>query len=257
PHNRILWKRSQQKHTLCRLVRPPHRYPSMDIRRLLAHAAVVTIAAATVTPQALFGQLCAGSTRFASGPVRVGAGASFTDGLRGFGAEIAVGRSRGAFGSVSLASLDYDDIDEGALGVTLGAGFSVPVNATGSIELCPTVAFSSQSGPEIDTGFGVAELSGRTFGIGASIGGVIASSSTLEVLPSISGSFLMPKVTLTYQGASESESEEYFALGVAVGFVINRTFNIRPSIALPVGLENSDPVFGIGLGANFGSPSRQ
>ena len=202
-------------------------------------------------------QICLGTASFREGPVRLGLNFEFPENAKTYGAEIAFGAQSGLFASANVGRIDDDELDESA--TTFGglAGFGVDVSPGGTaartLEICPFAGVNFLSGPDFDDPLlGSIETSGRSFGGGIGIGGILSSNATMSFIPSLSVSYVNEEVTLD-DGTNELElSDDYGLFVLTAGFVFNRTLTIRPGISFPVGVEDADPVFGISLSFNFG-----
>lgn len=195
-------------------------------------------------------QICTGNASFANGNFRVGGAAQFSDGVQGFGGNFVAG-SPAAFGSFSVGSLSYDDVDGSSLLVGGGAGYQMAVGSTGNVQLCPVASVDFAFGPNDIEGTGI-DASGRSFSFGGMIGGVLSSSPQFQVVPAGGLAFAHSTVKLDDGVDSISESDT-FGLGMfAVGFVINNSLTIQPGLSIPFGLDESDPTYGVLLSLNFG-----
>lgn len=215
--------------------------------------AVLSVLVSLLAASGLQAQACLGTAPFSSGAVRLGAGAEFTDGAKSYGVQLAVGARQGPFASGGLSAIDYDDVDEGGTIVGLSAGYAIDVGAAKKAQFCPLVGFDRQTGPNIDTGVGMLELSARAFSVGGTIGGAIVTTPTMDFVPFVGAAFVSQKVTAEFSGSTDSASDEFTIISLGAGFVLNRQLTIRPLLNFPVGLEDGDPSYGIALAFNFGS----
>lgn len=196
-------------------------------------------------------QICGGSAPFSVGPVRLAGGASFTDGARSFGGQLAAGSTQASpFAAISVASVQYDDVDETGMLYGVSGGWRVPLT---KVEVCPVVGFLQQSGPNFQTSFGQLDLSGRTFSFGLSMGTTVTSTTAMQFVPFGAASFVSSKATATLGGTSESNNDQWVDLSAGGGFILSRTLTVQPSVSYAAGLENADPVFSIFFGFNFGA----
>lgn len=198
-------------------------------------------------------QLCSGVASFANGSVRVGAAASFADGAKSFGGEVAAGGKQGAFVGASVGTVSYDDIDESGTSLGVNGGFGIALSSNKKAEICPVVGFEHQMGPNVETSFGTTKIAGNTYGFGASLGGVASSSPGFDFIPFASAIYVVSKATAKLAGVSTSSSEDYLSLTIGAGFVVNKVLTIQPRVILPVGLEDAKPTYGIGFAVNLGS----
>jgi len=221
-----------------------------------ALSATCALVAALVAAGPASAQLCNGAASFANGPIRVGAGADFTDGSKAVGAQLAFGAKQGAFANVGLSAVNYDGVDERGTVVNVNGGYSMSLSKPGKAEFCPLVGFAWQSGPNVVTNFGTADVSARAFGFGGSIGGIVNSTPEFDFVPFASVSYFTSKGTISFNGTSQTSTQDYGEIGLGAGFVVNKVLTIRPAVTFPIGLDNGDPSYGIAFAYNFGSPAR-
>jgi hypothetical protein len=207
----------------------------------------------TLPAATAFAQTCVGAASFASGSARIGAGIDFAEDGKLYTGQIAVGKAGGPFAAGSIGLGDIDDVEENATAYALELGYGVSMSTTRPFELCPVIGIGFVNWDDSEGGVSV-ELSSRQLSAGFSIGGVVSSTPTFAFVPAVSLIYTNEK--LESEGVFEfEESEDYGVIGLAAGFIFNQRITVRPNIAFPVGLDDSDPTFGIGLGINFGTPS--
>ena len=229
----------------------------MDERLTSAFVVFVFLTA----PAFLRAQLCSGNASFRNGIFSVGAGLGFGSKAKSYGAAVAIGEATGAWISGTVSQIDYDDIPEGAVSYGTTAGYSVPIGSGKKAEICPAVAFGYQSGPnqtfQLDpVTFTTVYYTERDVALGASIGGVVASTRKVDVVPSFAAAYDHARWSVKYDGERDSGTEDSGSLSFGVGFVINKVVTIVTVVAVPIGLPDAKASFGLGLGFNFG-PKRQ
>lgn len=213
---------------------------------ILAIAAAVLVGTST-----LAAQTCTGTAPFSRGPVRVGAGFSYSEPANSYGAGLAIGSTRsGPFASANGFAVEYDGLEEMGTGFSVGAG--MPFRAINSLEFCPLIGFSHESLNLDDPDVGTLSLSLRSFSFGGSLGGVAAASPGFELMPYAAAHFVASKATASALGESASENDSLLGVAVGAGFVLRRVVTIQPSISYAFGVEEADPVFSIAIGVNFG-----
>lgn len=228
----------------------------MRVDRSLLIAGLLLLAAAPIEAQ-----ICLGTPSFSAGPVRLGVGAEFGDDVSAFGGEIAAGQPAGAFGAlrVSRLTLDFEGDSESASMVGVNVGYSIALNPANTLSLCPIAAFNYLSGPSFEAEGVSVDISSRAFGGGAAIGGSIVASPTMSLVPFASFAYFSETATVEasdgIDSIEEDVSDTYGVASLGAGFVFNKTITIRPSVAIPVGVEDGKASFAIALGFNFGAQS--
>lgn len=220
------------------------------------YAGIVAALVVPVIVNAVGAQTCVGTASFSAGTARIGAGAQFTDGAKAYGASLGAGTAN-VFGKAGVSRTEYDDVSEGATVFDASVGASLDVNQQKTIQLCPLVGFSYQSGPDIETGFGTINLSAHTFAFGGSIGGTIPVSPGFDLVPFGGAAYQILKASGSFAGQSGSDSENYTLITVGAGFVINHIFTLQPTVNFPVGLDGGKSAYGIAFSLNFGSPAKK
>ncbi len=216
---------------------------------------LLAVGAIALLPAAGIAQICNGTASFAAAPVRVAAGFESSDGVKTYGLNLAGGAPDGLYGSATLSRAEYDNVANA--GVVLGTtvGYAVDVTPTKSAQFCPEVGYSYQTGPDVDTGFGTVSVSAHAFSFGGSFGGAVPMSPTFDFIPFVSAAYVISQISASAGGSSASSSEDYTAVGIGAGFVINKILTLQPMVSIPVGLQNGKSTFGLALGFNFGSSS--
>lgn len=201
-------------------------------------------------PQSVAAQACVGLPALTTHPLNVGAGASFSDNATGLGGRFGFGSST-AFAGISASFNSYDEIDESSTSLGFDGGLAFPVGVSRRASVCPVASIGHEFGPNIDTGFGDIELGTLTLGAGVAFGGPVYSTQGLQLLPFASAQLGYARAKLEFEGESESESETFGLLNLGMGFLFNSRFVVRPSVGIPVGLEDADPVFGLSFVVGF------
>lgn len=213
---------------------------------------IIGLTVSILSATAAVAQTCTGTASFASGPVRMGAGIDFGKDAKQYGAQIALGKAAGPFAAGTIARADLEDTDENVMLYAAEVGYGIQVSGNRPFEVCPIAGIGFGSADIGDDGFGV-ELSSRQLQAGLSIGGVASSSPTFAFVPSVA--FVYAHENVKSEGVVEfDESDDFGVITLAAGFVFNQRVTLRPNFALPVGLDGSDPMYGIGIAFNFGTP---
>ena len=201
---------------------------------------------------AALAQTCVGAASFASGPVRLGGSIDVGSDSKQYGAQIAFGKAAGPFAAGTVGMVDFDDTDDSGTWLGLDLGYSFTMAPNSPLAICPAVGIGFLSA-DIDEGGFSAEISGRQVSVGVSIGGVASSTPTFAFVPAV-GLFYANEDAESEGAIEFDESEDYGIITVAAGMVFNQRITLRPNILFPIGLDESDPVFGIGIAFNFGTP---
>jgi hypothetical protein len=199
-------------------------------------------------------QVCVGSPSFSTGPIRLEGGLQFGNDAMSYGVGAAVGSVTGPFASASVGIVNIDDVDESATVFGAKAGWDLNLAPRPSglrLGVCPIVAFDYQNGPEFDVGFGDLDLSATQLSAGLSVGASVVASPTMNVIPFGALRFARTSFKVAIGDQDEDESENHGILDLGVGFAFNNAFTFKPSVQIPLGLEDSDPVFGVTLSYNF------
>jgi hypothetical protein len=94
------------------------------------------------------------------------------------------------------------------------------------------------------------------FGLGATVGATTALTPTADFVPFASAHYVTVRAKQSVGNSSATFSDDYLALGVGAGFVLNRTVTIQPAVTVPLGLEGGNALFTIAFALNFGSAAR-
>jgi hypothetical protein len=221
----------------------------MRISHLCVVLSVLTLSAG---PSAS-AQLCLGTAPYSAGPVQVAAGAQFAKHAKAYGADVAFGAKNGGFAGMGVSKTSYDDLNEGSSSYSAILGFSVPVSKVKKVDFCPLVTADMTSGPDIDTGSGIAELSGASFGLGFGIGGIASSSATFDFVPFATAAYYHVTSKAEFAGSSAKTTDDVGQVTVGAGFVLNKVVTLEPNISFPVGVQNGDPSFGLTITLSLGA----
>lgn len=203
------------------------------------------------TPIVVNAQTCLGLAPFSAGRVQLAATGDFGNDSKAFAANLSFGSSAGAFGGVSVGTVSYEEFDGNT--TTLGGqlGWQVPIGTENRVHLCPVGGAGYGVGPDNIEGSGT-DLSSWTAFFGLQFGFATGSNPQFRIVPTAGAALAYSKIELDgglLGGFEESDTFGIFTLGL--GFVVNTRVSILPSVDVPVGLEEADPVFGIAVGVNF------
>ncbi len=196
-------------------------------------------------------QACLGLPPLATHPLNFGVGAEFTDNAKSYGGRFGFGTPT-AFAGISAALNDYDEVDENSTSLAFDGGLAFPVGVSRRAAVCPIASIGYEFGPSFETEFGDLELGTLSLAGGVGFGGTAYSTEGLLIMPFGSAQLAYARVSAELEGESESDSETFGLLDLGLGFLFNEQFLVRPSIAIPLGLEDADPVFGLSFVIGFG-----
>lgn len=187
----------------------------------------------------LSAQLCRANPPLgANGSANLGFGVSFFDGGKTYSGGALFGDR--VFGGGSFSYTDFDDTTLSLKNVSGQLGMDV--GDTGDTSVCPVLSVGYGFGLEI---LGI-DVTQWTVAPGPAVGFRSEISPTMTVVPALRGSFVYEHATADAGVlGEESDSQTYGVLGGGLGFLFNDRLSLTPSVAVPVGLDDSDPSFGI------------
>lgn len=222
-------------------------------------------------------QVCAGSSPFSNGHVRlgvgvgsIGGGLGSADGNPSLGFQLAAGASRGAFANVgaSLASSTKRFLREGfaasgaddALSRTVSAngGYSISSPTLRNVEFCPIAGFALQDGPQMWAtctplpGGGLScsnsvQGAARALWFGGNVGRLHQVSPRFAFVPFAGAAVVSSRIT----GGERSQTDSYVDVSLGAGFIFKRT-TIRPTLSVPVGLAGGSTSAALQFAFNIG-----
>jgi hypothetical protein len=216
------------------------------LMRRIHFALALAVSSVSISARA-HAQLCTGGASLADRPLQLSAGGEFGGGSRLFQGGLTYGSERG-FGGLLLGGVTYDDFRGTTFVVGGHGGIEVPI---GAAQLCPIAAVAFGLGPNNIEGSGI-DASSQGVSAGLSFGIRTAESPQFYLVPTIGLSFAYSRAKLSGAGESITDSNTYGVLGAGLGFVFSKQVTLQPSVNLPIGLEDSDPTFGIAVGICLG-----
>jgi hypothetical protein len=127
-------------------------------------------------------------------------------------------------------------------------GAEVATDRQNRVLLCPVVQLGFVAGPDL----GPVEVSSMTLQGGASIGVIAVENGDAMVVPFFGLAALYQRVKTEIGDVENSASDTGGVANLGVGFIVNRTVGITPSLAIPFSAGGDDPIFTIRLTFNFG-----
>ncbi len=227
------------------LPRPESLMPRLTARVLPLFAAALALS----IPSLLTAQACLGNPSFATNHLQFGAGADATKEATTFGADFTAG-SESVFGTVGVGGATFDGVDGSSVLARAAIGFQVPLSVA-TAQICPVVSAQYGFGPNDFDGLGT-DFSSRGFGFGISIGGEVVKTQTVTLVPALSFGFVYAAGIYDGLLGQTKSTDTYATAGLALGLVVSDKLSVRPSVSFPIGLEGSEPVYGIGFALNYG-----
>lgn len=210
---------------------------------------LLAVALIFTSPSTLLGQYCLGQPSFSNARAHLGAGINTGNDALGYSAQATVGTPTGVFGSIGLGGVSYDDLDGSSFGVSTSFGMDL-MGSAGSLSVCPIATASFGFGPNDIFGSGIDHRS-RSFAGGLAIGGLVASTEAMQIIPMVAAQFVHHTSTFEDGIDSISESDTYGVLTLGVGLNAQRVLTFTPYLALPLGLDGADPEFGFMLSVSL------
>lgn len=198
-------------------------------------------------------QACMGMTSMAAMPMNLLVGAEFTDGAKSWNARFGFGSSI-MFGGVSGSITDFDGADGTAKTIGADGGLSYVAGPSRNILVCPIANLSYTMNPDIEIlgdSYGSSVTSG---GAGLAVGATVRAGATMSLIPFAALQAVYSRLDIDDLPGIETDadSETYGILSGGLSFVLTEMVLIRPIINIPLGLDNADPSYGIGVAFSFG-----
>jgi hypothetical protein len=211
-------------------------------RKFLIVTALVAGVAATAEAQ-----ICAGTTPFSAGQMRVGASAYFPDGASAFGGEFAYGLQNGMYVGGTLSRWSVEGADINWLDMGANAGYEMSFESMPKLRLCPVASLGYLNGPD----FGTIDASVMKASLGTAAGTAFAAGENIAIVPSAGIHWVYARAKAEQGGASATASDNAFEARLAAGIVINRAITVAPTLTIPFE-DGVDNLFGVAVSYNFG-----
>jgi hypothetical protein len=208
---------------------------------------VVSLALLAVVNAPAVAQTCQGLASFTSGKMQVAGNGQFTEGANRFGAGFSYGLPANIYGGAQLSTTSFDGADASSLGIGANLGYQLAMGKSADIHVCPVASLELGMGPDSDTP--AVDRSSREINLGFSIGKAMGSTPRMQIIPA--AGLGLRNLKATEDDVSFSDTHGLARLGV--GFIFNQQIAVRPSVDIPLGLEGSDPTFGLTVAYSFGS----
>jgi hypothetical protein len=212
---------------------------------------VVSLALLAMVRSQAVAQTCQGLASFTSGKMQVAGNGQFTEGANRFGAGFSYGLPANIYGGAQLSTTSFDGADASSIGIGANLGYQLALGKSADIHVCPVASLELGMGPDEDAAGGnpAVDRSTREINMGLSIGKAMGSTPRMQIVPAVG--LGLRNLKLTEDDASFSDTHGLARLGV--GFIFNQQIAVRPSVDIPLGLEGSDPTFGLTVAYSFGS----
>lgn len=218
------------------------------MRRSLLISLVLLVIART----SAMGQTCLGLVPFSRGSVQLTGQGSFTNGSKALIAGLAYGLPS-VFGGIEVGRTAIEAFEGSSLNLGAALGYQMALGKQTPIQVCPLARFNLAIGPRNTFNSGVDRL-GHTASMGVLLGTSLGAGPRTEVIPTAGLSYAYSKTKAEDATGTPlvQFSDNYGIAQLGVGLVLNSNLSIRPGVDIPLGLQGSDPVFGLTVGYNFG-----
>jgi Outer membrane protein beta-barrel domain len=212
---------------------------------------VVSLALLAMVESPAVAQTCLGLASFSHGNMQVSGNGQFTDGSNRFGAGFNYGLPASVFAGAQISTTSFDGVESSSLGIGANVGYQMSVGKTANIAVCPTASFEIGMGPD-DDALNI-NASSNHANVGFSLGTTMGSTPRMQIIPTAGLGLAYSKLKLDNGTTTSELSDTYGQARLGVGFVFNQQIAVRPSVDIPLGLEGSDPTFGLTVAYSFGS----
>jgi len=215
---------------------------------------VVSLALLAIVRSPAVAQTCQGLASFSAGQLQVTGNAQFSDLTNAWGAGVTYGIPSGIYGGANLSSRSFDGIDPKSMEIGAHAGYQMNLGRSSRLALCPVASLSLGMGPDDDAAQINSSSTDAHFGF--ALGTSMGTNPQMRILPTagLGLQYTKGKVEDTSPGGSTFEASDTYGLArLGVGFIFNQQISVRPTVDIPLGLENGDATFGVTVGYNFGS----
>jgi len=213
---------------------------------------VVSLALLAMANAPAAAQTCMGLASYKNAPVQATGNASFTEGVNSWGGTVGYGIPASVFGNLGVSTTSIDGAPSSSLGLNARVGYQIALGKSRQAQLCPTASFGIGMGPDDDA----ADINGSSTSatLGLAVGTIMGANPRMKIVPSAGLAYAYGKVKAEDgTGTTLFEISDNYALAqLGVGIIFNSNISVRPSVDIPLGLEGSDPTFGLTVGYNFG-----
>jgi hypothetical protein len=212
--------------------------------RILVSAVAGVAMSATVAAA----QVCQGDLSFRNSSTHVGGTLGVSDNTTSFGGGVTFGHRQGWYSGASIGMMSYDGLDGNTISVGGGLGYSMPLQAKSKWQVCPGGTLSLGFGPSIDVGGSAMKTSSQSASMGASFGTARPLNKKVTLLPFGSVGVGYTRVSVNFNGTTDSSSDTYVLLGAGAGFQLTPSLVLRPALSLAAGADViDDTAFSFGV----------
>ena len=217
----------------------------------MTHAWKMVAALALLAPRVVDAQLCMGLPAFSAGRVQIGAAADFGNDAQAFIGTLSVGSPAGPFAGVLIGTVSYDDVDGNSTAIGGQLGWQLPIGTASRVQLCPVAGVVRSFADDL----GGAEVASWDVVFGLQLGVPTGASSQFRIVPTAGAALAYTKARFEAGIINFEEDETFGILSLGLGLLLNARVSLLPTVEIPVGLDDADPVLGIMLAVNFGGRS--
>jgi outer membrane protein with beta-barrel domain len=198
-------------------------------------------------------QTCQGLASFNAGRIQVAANAQFPTGGKIWGGSVSYGMPSGVYAGADLSSTSFDGIDQSSIGVGAHAGYEMKLGSKASgVSVCPVASLQLGMGPDDKANDVNSSSTAANFGF--ALGKQLGATPQLRIIPTAGLGLQYSKFKQDVGGTTTLDGSDTYGLAtLGLGLVVNQQISFRPSVQIPLGLDNSEATFGISVGYNFGS----
>jgi outer membrane protein with beta-barrel domain len=212
---------------------------------------IVSLALLAIVRSPAVAQTCQGLASFTSGKMQVSGHGQFTEGSNRFGAGFNYGLPANVYGGAQISTTSFDGADASSLGIGANLGYQLTMGKSANVHVCPVASFELGMGPD-DDALNI-NASSRQANVGLSLGTTMGASPRMQIVPSAGLGLAYTKLKIEDPTTTTELSDTYGQARLGVGFIFNQQIAVRPSVDIPLGLEGSDPTFGLTVAYSFGS----
>ena len=215
----------------------------MNFRIIVGAVAGVAMSATVAAAQ-----VCQGDLSFRGSSTHVGGALAFSSNATSFGGGMTFGHRQGWYSGGSVGMTNYSNAGGNSIALGGGLGYSMPLQAKSSWQVCPGATLSLGFGPSVDVGASTMHTSSQSATMGASFGTSLPMSKKVNLLPFGSVGLGYTRVSAKLNGASNSISDTYLLLGAGAGFQLTPSLVLRPALSLAAGADLiDDTIFSFGV----------